>query len=136
MGTYTDAILLENQERLNDIETILYSDSSDSCFVKVLKHKLKKCSMLNIILSSYYDSHTHTIRGITFCFISQYSRSLRLLVSYALYSLETIPYNICDNRKPLQEQLVSLRRELALLAQKPNGYTAAEVDVIQEKVIN
>lgn len=48
MGTYTDAILLENQERLNDIENILCSDSSDSCFVKVLKHKLKKCSMFKL----------------------------------------------------------------------------------------
>jgi len=44
MGTYTDTILLENQERLEDIENILYSDSSDSTFVKVLKHKLEKCS--------------------------------------------------------------------------------------------
>jgi hypothetical protein len=44
MGTYTDTILLENQERLDDIETILYSDSSDTCFVKVLKHKLTRCS--------------------------------------------------------------------------------------------
>lgn len=45
MGTYTDTILLENQERLEDIEDILYSDASDSTFVKVLKHKLEKCSM-------------------------------------------------------------------------------------------
>lgn len=49
MGTYTDTILLENQERLEDIENILYSDSSDSCFVKVLKHKLEKCSKLHFI---------------------------------------------------------------------------------------
>lgn len=44
MGTYTDTILLENKERLQDIEEILYADQTDSCFVKVLKHKLKKCS--------------------------------------------------------------------------------------------
>lgn len=38
-------------------------------------------------------------------------------------------------RKPLHEELIDLRRKLALLAQKPTGYTAAEVNEIQEKVI-
>lgn len=44
MGTYTDTILLENKERLDDIEIILYSDTSGSTFVELLKHKLKLCS--------------------------------------------------------------------------------------------
>ncbi|KAI9281836.1 hypothetical protein BY458DRAFT_486707 [Sporodiniella umbellata] len=43
MGVYTDTILLENQARLDDIREILYSDDSDSCFVALLKHKLKLC---------------------------------------------------------------------------------------------
>ncbi|KAI8971363.1 hypothetical protein BDB01DRAFT_811532 [Pilobolus umbonatus] len=56
MGTYTDTILLENEKRLSDIELILYSDQSDTCFVKILKHKLKKCKeCLNTLLSSLHD---------------------------------------------------------------------------------
>lgn len=50
MGTYTDTILLENKERLDDIEEILYADTTDSCFVRVLKHKLKKCSKFFFLL--------------------------------------------------------------------------------------
>lgn len=41
---------------------------------------------------------------------------------------------IQKHRKPLHEELISLRRKLALLAQKSTGYTAAEVNEIQEKV--
>ncbi|CAO0799900.1 unnamed protein product [Mucor circinelloides] len=97
MGTYTDTILLENQERLEDIENILYSDSSDSTFVKVLKHKLEKCkSALSVLLANTQD--------------------------------------VSESLKPLHEELISLRRKLALLAQKPTGYTAAEVNEIQEKL--
>ncbi|KAG2204101.1 hypothetical protein INT46_011113 [Mucor plumbeus] len=97
MGTYTDTILLENQERLEDIENILYSDSSDSCFVKVLKHKLEKCkTLLSILLANTQD--------------------------------------VSESLKPLHEELIDLRRKLALLAQKPTGYTAAEVNEIQEKL--
>ncbi|KAK4520547.1 peptide transporter ptr2 [Mucor velutinosus] len=97
MGTYTDTILLENQERLNDIENILYSDASDSTFVKVLKHKLEKCkSSLSVLLANTQD--------------------------------------VSESLKPLHEELINLRRKLALLAQKPTGYTAAEVNEIQEKL--
>ncbi|KAL9540165.1 hypothetical protein MBANPS3_009832 [Mucor bainieri] len=97
MGTYTDTILLENQERLDDIENILYSDASDSTFVKVLKHKLEKCkSSLSDLLANTQD--------------------------------------VSESLKPLHEELISLRRKLALLAQKPTGYTAAEVNEIQEKL--
>lgn len=46
MGVYTDSILLENQERLNNIKEILYADESGSCFVNLLKHKLDLCSKL------------------------------------------------------------------------------------------
>lgn len=46
MGVYTDSILLENQERLNNIKEILYADESGSCFVDLLKHKLDLCSKL------------------------------------------------------------------------------------------
>ncbi|CAO3612934.1 unnamed protein product [Mucor fragilis] len=97
MGTYTDTILLENQERLEDIEDILYSDASDSTFVKVLKHKLEKCkSSLSVLLANTQD--------------------------------------VSESLKPLHEELINLRRRLALLAQKPTGYTAAEVNEIQEKL--
>ncbi|KAF1806656.1 hypothetical protein V8B55DRAFT_1458542 [Mucor lusitanicus] len=97
MGTYTDTILLENQERLEDIENILYSDASDSTFVKVLKHKLDKCkSSLAVLLANTQD--------------------------------------VSESLKPLHEELINLRRKLALLAQKPTGYTAAEVNEIQEKL--
>ncbi|KAI8647795.1 hypothetical protein BD408DRAFT_407819 [Parasitella parasitica] len=97
MGTYTDTILLENQERLEDIENILYSDSSDSCFVKVLKYKLDKCkTSLSILLANTQD--------------------------------------VSESLKHLHEELINLRRKMALLAQKPTGYTAAEVNEIQEKL--
>ncbi|GAN07642.1 conserved fungal protein [Mucor ambiguus] len=97
MGTYTDTILLENQERLEDIENILYSDASDSTFVKVLKHKLEKCkSSLSVLLANTQD--------------------------------------VSESLKPLHDELINLRRKLALLAQKPTGYTAAEVNEIQKKL--
>ncbi|KAI8356118.1 hypothetical protein EDC96DRAFT_515825 [Choanephora cucurbitarum] len=97
MGIYTDTILLENQGRLKDIETILFADSSGSCFVELLKHKLKICKeTLSLLLSNVQD--------------------------------------VSESLKPLHEELVELRRKLSLLAQQPNGYTAAEVDQIQEKL--
>ncbi|KAI8376964.1 hypothetical protein BD560DRAFT_482310 [Blakeslea trispora] len=97
MGIYTDTILLENQDRLKDIENILFADSSGSCFVELLKHKLKMCKeTLSLLLLNVQD--------------------------------------VSESLKPLHEELVDLRRKLSLLAQKPNGYTASEVDQIQEKL--
>ncbi|KAI8977133.1 hypothetical protein BDF20DRAFT_913502 [Mycotypha africana] len=97
MGTYTDAVLLKNQEKLKDIENILYSDSSDSTFVKVLKHKLESCeSSLSTLLANVQD--------------------------------------VSEQLQPIQNELVSLRRKLASLAQKPKGYTAAEVDDVLGQV--
>ncbi|KAI9480642.1 MAG: hypothetical protein EXX96DRAFT_563599 [Benjaminiella poitrasii] len=97
MGTYTDTILLENQERLKDIEDILYSDSTNSCFVKVLKHKLKKCDQaLSTLLSTVQD--------------------------------------VSDTLKPLHEELLSIRRKLATLAQKQSGYSKAEIEEILGKL--
>jgi hypothetical protein len=39
-------------------------------------------------------------------------------------------------RKPLQESLVSLRRDLALVAQNPAGFSASDIKEIQDKVFN
>ncbi|KAI7897935.1 uncharacterized protein BX663DRAFT_526500 [Cokeromyces recurvatus] len=97
MGTYTDTILLENQERLKDIENILYSDSSNSCFINVLKYKLEKCNQaLSMLLSNIQD--------------------------------------VSDVLKPLHQELLSIRRKLALLAQKTNGYSKTEIEEIIEKL--
>ncbi|KAI9269583.1 hypothetical protein EDC94DRAFT_599297 [Helicostylum pulchrum] len=97
MGTYTDTILLENKERLDDIEEILYADTTDSCFVKVLKHKLKKCK--------------------------------ETLTSLLLTTQDVSPV-----LKPLHDELINIRRQLALLAQKTSGYTASDIIELQEKL--
>lgn len=36
--------------------------------------------------------------------------------------------------KPLHDELINIRRQLALLAQKTNGYTASDIIELQEKV--
>lgn len=135
MGTYTDTILLENQERLEDIENILYSDSSDSTFVKVLKHKLEKCSTWfhECMYRVWYSLILSRICSIYL--VGQHTGCLRVIVSSISASLQKeITQHDAINRKPMYEELISLRRKLALLAQKPTGYTAAEVNEIQEKV--
>lgn len=38
-------------------------------------------------------------------------------------------------RKPLQEELVELRKELSLVAQRPSGFKASDIYPFQEKVI-
>ncbi|KAI8890689.1 hypothetical protein K501DRAFT_236285 [Backusella circina FSU 941] len=97
MGTYTDTMLLENKERLNDIETILNSDTSESCFVELLKHKYDRCKE-------------------------------------TLESLLLSTQDVSPTLKPLQESLVGLRRDLALVAQNPAGFNASDIREIQEKV--
>ncbi|CAO3609492.1 unnamed protein product [Mucor hiemalis] len=97
MGTYTDTILLENKERLDDIENILYCDESGSCFIEILKHKLKMCKE-------------------------------------SLSSLLLTIQDVSPTLKPLHDELINLRRHLALLAQKPTGYTASDINESQEKL--
>lgn len=56
------------------------------------------------------------------------------LLDESLSSLLLTIQNVSPSLKPLQDELVNLRRRLALLVQKTNGYTAANVNEIQEKL--
>lgn len=46
MGIYTDVVLLEIQDRVSDLESIVLADKGDvnSCFLDLLKKKLSRCS--------------------------------------------------------------------------------------------
>ena len=80
-----------------------------------------------------------SVRIFAVGFAGQHTRCIRVIVSHPMYLSSTVskehsPICTLTHRKPLHEELINLRRKLALLAQKPTGYTAAEVNEIQEKV--
>ncbi|KAI8341273.1 hypothetical protein BC941DRAFT_203851 [Chlamydoabsidia padenii] len=102
MGIYTDRILVEIEERLTDIGTIINedrdpSDDHPTYFLDLLKKKYTKSKdALNSLLS--------TIREVS------------------------------PELKPLQEDLVELRRQLAVVAQRPCGFKASDIYPFQEKL--
>ncbi|ORZ02890.1 hypothetical protein BCR43DRAFT_449963 [Syncephalastrum racemosum] len=58
MGIYTDVVLLEIQERVNDLESIVLADKGDvnSCFLDLLRKKLNRCkNSLNTLLNTIQD---------------------------------------------------------------------------------
>ncbi|CAO3586390.1 unnamed protein product [Absidia cylindrospora] len=102
MGIYTDRILVEIEERLTDIGTIIYEerdqvDDHPTYMLDLLKKKYNKSK-------DALDSLLSTIRMVS------------------------------PELKPLQDDLVELRRQLALVAQRPSGFKASDIYPFQEKL--
>ncbi|ORZ16425.1 hypothetical protein BCR42DRAFT_392387 [Absidia repens] len=102
MGIYTDRILVEIEERLTDIGTIIYEerdqvDDHPTYMLDLLKKKYNKSK-------DALDSLLSTIRMVS------------------------------PELKPLQDDLVKLRRQLALVAQRPSGFKASDIYPFQEKL--
>ncbi|KAI9302377.1 hypothetical protein BJ944DRAFT_121100 [Cunninghamella echinulata] len=102
MGIYTDNVLVEIEERLDDIGSIIFGDQDQNSnystyFLDLLKKK--------------------------------YNRSKEALDSLLVTIREVAP-----ELKPLQDELVELRRELSLVAQRPAGFKASDIYPFQEKI--
>ncbi|CAO3635120.1 unnamed protein product [Cunninghamella echinulata] len=102
MGIYTDNVLVEIEERLDDIGSIIFGDRDQNSnystyFLDLLKKK--------------------------------YNRSKEALDSLLITIREVAP-----ELKPLQDELVELRRELSLVAQRPAGFKASDIYPFQEKI--
>ncbi|SAL97413.1 hypothetical protein [Absidia glauca] len=102
MGIYTDRVLVEIEERLVDINSIIYEerdqpDSHPTYFLDLLKKKYNKSK-------DALDSLLATIR------------------------------EVAPELKPLQDDLVELRRQLAMVAQRPCGFKASDIYPFQEKL--
>ncbi|KAI8089640.1 uncharacterized protein BX664DRAFT_333539 [Halteromyces radiatus] len=102
MGIYTDRVLVEIEERLEDIGSIIYEDRDQpddhpTYFLDLLKKKYTKSK-------DALDSLLSTIRKVS------------------------------PELKPLQDDLVELRRQLAMVAQRPCGFKASDIYPFQEKL--
>ncbi|KAI8336654.1 hypothetical protein BC941DRAFT_427674 [Chlamydoabsidia padenii] len=102
MGIYTDRVLVEIEERLVDIGSIIYEERDQpvnhpTYFLDLLKKKYNKSK-------DALDSLLATIR------------------------------EVAPELKPLQDDLVELRRQLALVAQRPCGFKANDIYPFQEKL--
>ncbi|KAG0171104.1 hypothetical protein DFQ30_001531 [Apophysomyces sp. BC1015] len=101
MGIYTDSILIEIEDRLKDVEKIIFADADrpdvSRCFLDLLKKKLARCKeALNSLLSTIHE--------------------------------------VSPELKPLHEELVTLRRELAIVASRPQGFSAKDIYPFQDKL--
>lgn len=56
------------------------------------------------------------------------------IIEESLFSLLQTIQDVSPTLKPLHDELINLRRQLALLAQKSSGYTASDINELQEKV--
>ncbi|CEI88476.1 hypothetical protein RMCBS344292_02864 [Rhizopus microsporus] len=90
MGVYTDSILLENQERLNNIKEILYADESDSCFVNLLKHKLDLCNQSLKSLSQTIEDVSPTLKPLQESLIHLRSQLAQLAQKPGGYTIDDV----------------------------------------------
>ncbi|KAI8071275.1 hypothetical protein BC940DRAFT_294039 [Gongronella butleri] len=100
MGIYTDRVLVEIEERLDDIDSIINKERTGNYSVYILELLQKK-----------------------------YKRSKE-----ALDSLLATIREVSPELKPLQEELVELRRQLAMVAQRPTGFKASDIYPFQDKL--
>ncbi|KAF7725868.1 hypothetical protein EC973_009200 [Apophysomyces ossiformis] len=117
MGIYTDSILTEIEDRLKDVERIIFADTDRAdvsrCFLDLLKQKLAQCKgSLSALLSTIHEVSPE-------------------LYGYGCIALTLL---IAHPRKPLHEELVALRRELAAVASRPQGFTAKDIYPFQDKL--
>ncbi|CAO3660985.1 unnamed protein product [Rhizopus microsporus] len=90
MGVYTDSILLENQERLNNIKEILYADESGSCFVDLLKHKLDLCNQSLKSLSQTIEDVSPTLKPLQESLIQLRSQLAQLAQKPGGYTIDDV----------------------------------------------
>ncbi|KAG2223104.1 hypothetical protein INT45_008952 [Circinella minor] len=105
MGIYTDTILVEIEERVADVESIINGGNTEvaSSFLDLLKKKLLRSSKC-------------------------------LYVYHELNELLGAIRDISPELKPLHNELVAIRRELGGIASRPSGFTSNDIIPFQGKI--
>ncbi|KAG0180392.1 hypothetical protein DFQ28_001198 [Apophysomyces sp. BC1034] len=124
MGIYTDSILIEIEDRLKDVEKIIFADADrpdvSRCFLDLLKKKLARCKMKLRHIDQYLPKDTSKGQALIVGLLEHlYEETHDLIASTD---------NISESLMPIADRLKDIKAQLERLA-LTHRWTLRETDL-------